>query len=143
MSVVDLLSYKSFEVLFLHVRFGPLSSVFIVIYRPPTTPPNDGFFVDIADVLERTVSFAGCVVVGDINVHMDDVSSAHTTRLVSLFNEIDLRDLVCRPTRQNPDHQLAEVFFTRSDWPASVIRVDSPLISNHSFNVAHLSKVTT
>jgi len=78
----------------LHVRFGHLSSVFIVLYRPPTSPPNETFFVDIADVLEHTVSFAGSVVVGDINVHMDDTSSAHTARLVTLFDYFGLRDFV-------------------------------------------------
>jgi len=140
--VIDLSLYKSFELLSLHVRFGHLSFVFIVIYRPPTSPPNETFFVDIADVLERPVSFAGCVVVGDINVHMDDASSTHTVRLVTLFDNFGLRDFVRCPTRKNPDHQL-DVFFTRSNWPAPIIRVDPPLISDHSFIVAHLSEVTT
>jgi len=35
------------------------------------------------------------------------------------------------------------IFFTRSDWPALIIRVDPPLISDHSFIVAHLSQMTT
>jgi len=120
------LKYKSFELLSLHVRFIHLPSVFIVIYRPPISPPNETFFVDIADVLERTVSFAGCVVIGDINVH--------TVRLVTLFDNVS-GCATSFAARQGRIPITNDVFFTRSDWPAPVIRVDPLLISDHSFLV--------
>jgi len=58
----------------------------------------------------NALSFAGCVVVGDIN----DVTCAHTSRLVLLLDDCGLRDYVRSPTRANADHQL-DVFITQPD----------------------------
>ena len=125
--------YKAFELLPLYVRVGTLSFAFIVVYRPdPASAVTNDFFIDFADVLERTSSFSGCVIVGDVNLHLDTVS-AHTTQFVTLLNSFGLVDYVRQPTRGV--HQL-DVFISRSDQPAPVCRVDPPLISDHSLIVA-------
>jgi hypothetical protein len=91
-SIVDFPLYKSFELLPLFVHIGTLSFVLVVVYRPdPVSAVTDDFLVDFADTLERTSSFAGCVIVGDINVHIDDATSAHTTRFFSLLDSFGLR----------------------------------------------------
>ena len=46
-SVVDLSSYKSCELLLLHTPAGHLSSVFVVIYHPPSPLPSENFCVNI------------------------------------------------------------------------------------------------
>jgi hypothetical protein len=134
-SVVDLPSYKSFELVSLHVRFGHLSCVFIVAHQQHhlmkpfslTSPMSLSALCRSPDVwLSATSTFTWmtCLV-------LTPLDSSHC-----------LRDSVCRPTGKNPDHQ-SDVFFTRSDLPAAVIRVDPPLISDHSFIVAHLSEMAT
>jgi len=131
---VDLPTFKSFELLPLFVRIGVLSFVFVAIYRPePASAVNDDFFIDFADVLERTSSFAGCVIVGDLNIHLDDTCSPNTARFVSLLDSFGLVEHVRLPTRGV--HQL-DVFISRSDGPDPVVRVDPPLMSDHSLIVA-------
>ena len=130
---IDFPEYKAFELLPLYVRVGALSFAFVVVYRPDSASAiTNDFFVNFADVLERTSSFAGCVIVGDVNLHLDTVS-AHTTRFVTLLNSFGLVDHVRQPTRGV--HQL-DVFISRLDQPAPVCRVDPPLISDHSLIVA-------
>ena len=72
-STPDFPQFESFELLSLFVRVNSLSFVSVVIYRPsPASAVNDRFFDDFADVLERTSFYARCIIVGDINVHIDD-----------------------------------------------------------------------
>ena len=56
----------------------------------PITPITqcENAFVDIADVFERNASFAGSVIVGEINVHMDDASSADIPFALSRFSTL-------------------------------------------------------
>ena len=135
-SVLDLPTYKSFELLSLSVRSGVLSFVFIVVYRPDPASAltvNDDFFVDFADALERTSSFAGCILTGDVNVHLDDTGGAQTSRFVALLDDFSLHDVVGEPTHEH-GHQL-DTFVTRADQPVRSVRVDPPLMSDHSLIV--------
>jgi len=96
---IDFPEYKAFELLPLYICVGALSFAFVVVYRPdPVSAITNDFFVNFADVLERTSTFAGCVIVGDVNLHLDTVS-AHTTRFVTLLNSFGLVDHVRKPTR--------------------------------------------
>jgi len=100
-SVIDTPLSKTFESLLLSVRDGVQSFAFVVIYRPDpssTLNINDDFFVDFADVLERTATFARCVIVGDVNIHLDDVNSTQVSRLVALLDDCGLHDVVGQPT---------------------------------------------
>ena len=134
--MLDFPSYKSFELLPLSVRYGVLSFALVVVYRPDPASAlsvNDRFFDDFADLLERTSSFASCMIVGDVNVHLDDDTTAQVTRLVSLLDGFGLHDVVRQPTHIG-GHQL-DVFITRTDQPAASVRVDPPLLSDHSLIV--------
>jgi len=106
-----------------------MSFVYILVYRPrPASTVADRFFDEWADVLERTSDYAGCLIVGDVNLHVDDVTNTSTERFLTLLTSFGLRDYVGRPTRG--DHQL-DVFVSRSDQPAPVVKVDPQLISDH------------
>jgi len=130
------------------VRCGTLSFVLVVIYRPDPASAlsvNDDFFVDFARVLERTSSFAGCMFVGDVNVHLDDATTAQVIQLVSLLDGVGLHDVVRQPTHLR-GHQL-DVFITRTDQPTASVRVDPPLLSDHSlitvaFNTLSVKQVS-
>jgi hypothetical protein len=96
-SIVDLPSFKTLELLSLFVRSGPQSFVFVALYRPePASAVKEDFFTDLTDVLERTSSFSGCIIVGDLNLHIDETSNSHTTRFLSLLEGFGLCDRVCR-----------------------------------------------
>ena len=71
------------------------------------------------------------MIVGDVNIHLDDVNSTQVSRLVALLDDFGLHDVVGQPTHTR-GHQL-DIFVTRIDQPvpASII-VDPPLISDHS-----------
>ena len=137
--VVDFPSYKSFELLPLFVRIGAMSFVFVLVYRPnPASTVTDSFFVEWADVLERTSSFAGCVIVGDVNLHVSDVTNISSMRFLTLLDNFNLSDRVKQPTRA--ENQL-DIFVSRLDQPAPVIRVDPPMLSDHSLIVASLEVI--
>jgi len=111
-----------------------MTFVFILVYRlQPASTVTDMFFDEWADVLERTSAYAGCIIVGDVNLHVDGVTNTSTERFLTLLTSFGLRDYVGRPTRG--DHQL-DAFVSRSDQPASVVKVGPPLISDHSMIVA-------
>ena len=132
-SVVNLPAYKSFESLAVTVHHGTLSFVLVVIYRPSAASAltaNDEFFVDFSDMLERTSTFAGCVIAGDVNIHLDDTSSTHVSTFNALLDDFGLHDLVCQPTH-SCGHQL-NVFITRIDQSTRSVTVDPPLLSDHS-----------
>jgi len=129
-SLADLPLYKSFEHLSLKIRCGELSFIFVVIYRPDPASSlavNDIFFDDLADLLERTSTFAKCTFVGDVNIHLDDTTSTHATRFTALLDDFGLHDIVGQPTHRH-GHQL-DVFVTRRDQSVKSVTVDPPLLS--------------
>jgi len=81
-------------------------------------------FCDVADVLEPTSSYAGCMIVGDVNVYLEDATSTQVIRLVSLLDGFGLHDMVRQPTHRC-GHRL-DVFITRTDQPTALVRVDPP-----------------
>ena len=73
------------------------------------------------------------MIVSDINVHLDDATSSYTARFVLLLDSFGLREYVRQPT--SGSRQL-DVFISRADQPDPVVRVDPPLLSDHSLVVA-------
>jgi len=70
---------------------------------------------------------------GDVRWQTVPYDIRNTVHLVSLLDSFGLCDHVHKPTRG--DHQL-DVFISRSNWPAPVIKVDPPLMSDHALIVA-------
>jgi len=137
--VIAFPSYKSFELLPLFVRSGATSFVFVVVYRPdPASAVTDSFFTEWADVLERTSAFSACLIVGDINLHLNDVTDTRSVRFHTLSCSFNLSDHVGQPTRAG--NQL-DILLWRLDQPAPVVRVDPPMLSDHSLIVAFFELV--
>jgi hypothetical protein len=59
-----------------------MSSLLPVVYRPGSKPPTDDFIKEFGDVLEQSSSYKRCIIVGDVNLHLDDSTAPH----VGLFN---------------------------------------------------------
>jgi hypothetical protein len=131
LGVIDFPSYKSCELLPLFVRIGAMSFVF---YRlDPASAVTDSSLTEWADLLEQTSAFAGCLIDGDINLHVNDVTNASSVRFHTSLNSFNLSDHVGQPTRA--DNQL-NIFLWRSDQPTPVVKVDPPMLSDNSLIVA-------
>ena len=81
---VDFPLYRTFELLPLFIQDPAITSLVLVIYRPGSAPSTVEFIDEFADVLERSSSYANCIIVGDINLHIDDQSAPHT----GLFHDL-------------------------------------------------------
>ena len=58
------------------VKNGAMSFVFVVVYRPDSASAvTDAFFVNWADLLERMAASGGCLTVGDVNLHVSDITN--------------------------------------------------------------------
>jgi len=133
-------SYRTFEVLPLFISHNAFAVVVVAVYRPGSQPVTNEFFDEFTDVLERCSLYARCVVVGDINLHLDDTRSAHAIKFRSILNDFGMVDRVCQPTHKD-GHQL-DVFISRHDHPVSTLRVDPPqMLSDHSLIVATFKTV--
>jgi len=132
---INLPHYHSFEILALSVNSTLLTTSLITVYRPGSQAVSSVFFDEFADLLERCSYYSQCIIVGDINIHLDCASSTYCQQFKSLLNDCGMADCVNQPTHQH-NHQL-DVFITRSDKPPTSIIVDPPnMLSDHSLIVA-------
>jgi len=138
---VSLPVYNSMEVLALSIRSSAFKTTLLAVYRRGSDAVTNMFFEDFADLLERCASFAHCVVVGDINIHLDCHTDTATRQFRSLLVNFGLADCVNQPTH-NMHHQL-DVFITRTDQQQPVVHVDPPLISDHSLLTAEYTVSTS
>jgi hypothetical protein len=135
-SVVDIPSYTLMELLALHVSVGSTVFVLVVIYRPASQALTDKFFNELSDVLERFSTHARLVVVGDVNVHLDDVTSAASMKLRTLFDSFDMTDHIHSLTHRQ-GHQL-DIIAARHDQHVASVRIEPPVLSDHALIVATL-----
>ena len=133
---VPLPVYKSgLEVLAVYTRGARRNALVTVLYWPGSKKVNNAFFDDLADVFERTSTFACPVVfVGDINIHLDVATDPDTVKFMSLIDSQGLIQHVSSPTHR--EGHLLDVFMTRSDCPVTALYVEPPMLSDHSFITA-------
>ena len=118
---LNLPKYQTFEILGLSVNSTRLPMTLITVYRPGSQHVSSVFFDEFADLLERCSSYSQCVIVGDINIHMDS-SSSTCQQFKSLLDDCGMADCVNQPTHQY-NHQL-DVFISRVDKPPSSLTVE-------------------
>lgn len=95
------------------------------------------FFEDFCDVLERISTFAcPIILLGDINLHLDDVSDPNTVKFQTVMDSHGLKQHVTSPTHctghDQQDHIL-DVVITELNRPVLSVDVEPPVISDHSF----------
>jgi hypothetical protein len=133
--LVDFPLYKSFELLPLFIFNPPITTLLLVVYRPGSKPPTVDFIEEFGDLLERTSSYNQCIIVGDVNLHLDDPKAPQVGSFLLLLDNFDLTERVREPTHKL-GHQL-DVFITRSNQPVSAMTVYPPLLlSDHSLITA-------
>jgi len=133
--LVDFPLYKSFELLPLFIFNPPITTLLLVVYRPGSKPPTVDFIEEFGDLLERSSSYNQCIIVGDVNLHLDDPKAPQVGSFLLLLDNFDLTERVREPTHKL-GHQL-DVFITRSNQPVPAMTVYPPLLlSDHSLITA-------
>ena len=134
---LQLPNFSSFEVIAAYLHRSGFNAVVVVIYRPGSQVITQSFFKDFGNLLEHTATFsAQTMIVGDLNVHVDDVSDANARRLSDMLDSHNLVQHIEKPT-QKRGHTL-DLVITRADLAVSLQPVDPPLLSDHSFVVVDI-----
>ena len=93
------------------------------------------FFTDLNDLLERLATFSSLLVLlGDFNIHVDDISDSHGAELLNVFASHDLRQHINSLTHVRG--HTVDLLVTRNDQNVVSVLVDEPLV-DHSLIVAH------
>jgi len=66
------------------VSRSAMQTIAVVIYGPGSMAVSDNFFDQFADLLERLTNYSFVLLLGDVNIHLDDDLSTDTIK----FNEI-------------------------------------------------------
>jgi hypothetical protein len=134
----------TFEMQCVRVTSGPSTCVAVVVYRPGSVAVTSQFFAELADVLDRLVTYNDPLfVVGDVNVRLDrptDPAARHFVDILAthgLVNRVteathdgggQLDVVVCRGDLLQPSVAVIDVgLYVRSDhrllrWPVSLER---------------------
>jgi len=139
---ITLPAYKTMETLALSIHGSILSTALITIYRPGSQHVTSAFFDEFSDLLENCSAYSQCIIVGDINIHLDSSESTTSQQFLLLLEDFDFTDRVNRLPTHRHGHQL-DVFITHHDKPPAAITVDPPLISDHSLVVATFNVIST
>ena len=116
---VPLPVYKSFKVLAVNIHGAQRSVLVITIYRPGSKEVSTTFYQEFSDVLERTATYScPLIILGDINIHLDQINSAHTIHFNSIPEQFSLAQHV----------ELIECL-------VQSVRVEEPVLSDHAFIV--------
>ena len=110
----------------------------IVIYRPPPAP-NNQFFDDFADMLERMASYSSpALIVGDLNLYLDAANNADTAKFESLLAASNYKQHVSVATHVGG--HLLDMVLTRDELGrVPVVDVSPPGgLSDHSLIVCQL-----
>ena len=134
---IQLPVFATFEVIAAFIHCAGFKAVVVVVYRPGSSAVTLSFFEDVGDLLERLSTFSAPLMIAeDFNIHVDDESDVHAGKLMDLLSCHSLRQHVTCPTHVQ-GHTL-DLLITRDDQPITVLPVDPPLLSDHSFVVADL-----
>ena len=115
----------------------------ITIYHPPPSTTNGlttaQFFFEFAMFLEHLISLSEqIVIVGDVNLHLDNTSNNQTREFLELLDTLNLSQLVNQPTHRL-GHTL-DCIITEQDANLVIdICVYTPWISDHSLVAFKLS----
>ena len=95
------------------------------------------FFDEFTDFIERVAAFAApIIIVGDINLQLDDPSASTTASFNDILGDADLTQHVTGATHR-AGHTL-DVLITQSDAIMSVTVDQSGAISDHSLIIANI-----
>ena len=125
----------------------------IIVYRPPPTQRNqlhtNEFLEEWTEFLSHhTSTTAGLVVVGDLNIHMDNASHSHTKAMTQILQSNGLQQHVHEPTHYG-GHTLDVIMSRDNDTLISNVQVkdiglcddNGTLINDHYAIICDLTKL--
>lgn len=96
--------YSSFESIALKIN-GAIPTILTTVYRPPKS--NNVFLNELSQLLTYLCSLsANVIMLGDFNIHIDNVSNAHTSEFVSYLDGLGLQQFNALPT-----HSRGHIFY--------------------------------
>ena len=102
----------------------------LAVYRPGSESITNEFFDEFSTLLETLSTFnSQLLVVGDFNVHIDNVDDIQGRRLLTLISDFDLHQSVREPT--HVQGHILDLVITRSDCAVKDIHVEPPSLSDH------------
>ena len=128
--------YKSFEHAIWNISHKTMPTFTVVaIYHPPSTcqDSTDATFIDQFTDLLTTLQakYNNIIILGDINMHMDDPNNQNACKLQDSINAFDLTQHVKIPTH-NKGHTLDVIITTKSTGFNNVDEIiPGPYISDH------------
>ena len=128
-------TYTSMEYLNCLFKVGLELLRFVTIYRPPpkAKSPNVPVFLrEFADLLEDlTLTPGQLLLVGELNFHFDNPTSAHTKPIIDLLLATNHQQHVTLATHQK-GHNLDVIVTRRDELPIADITCDESVNSDHS-----------
>ena len=122
---------QSFEALECSIKMSSHPIHAICLYRPPSSPIAT--FMDEFDNLlfERFLHSSTLMVVGDVNIWMEDIANSATTKLCDILSSFELQQLVTSSTHKK-GHTLDIVALDTSKVPVSNLCVHDFSVSDHA-----------
>lgn len=134
--IVDLNNYQSFEHIAVFLHGCGVKTLFVVVYRPGSRPAKLTFFDEFADLLDHATKYSNIVVMGDVNIHLDQLTVSGTVSFLSLLSARNLVQVV--PMSTHTAGHLLDVVIVRSDLSVTTVDVPLPVLSDHSMITAEL-----
>ena len=124
--------FTTFEHINVSVKSSGCCLDIIVIYRPPSTS-IDQFIDEFGIILEQVVLSSGyLLIVGDFNIHIDDLGNPESAKFLALIESFDLKQMVSSST-QIDGHSLDLVVVRNSEPLGPVVNIETidPALSDH------------
>ena len=120
----------TFEVLECSVDSSPKPIHLICLYRSPST--SKSLFLDELDdlVSARYIQSSNLVLLGDVNIHMEDLSNTSTNRLHEILTALQLEQLLHHPTHGRG--HTVDIVMSGPSSQISSLTVHSITISDHA-----------
>jgi Reverse transcriptase (RNA-dependent DNA polymerase)/Endonuclease-reverse transcriptase len=126
---------STFEAVAAYVHRAGFNAVVVVLYRPGSCSVTNAFFDDFSDLLERLSTYsAPLMILGDFNIHMDDVVDLHAGKLLDILANHSLHQHVNSSTHRQG--HILDLIITREIQHLQVLPIDPPMLSDHSPVVA-------
>ena len=124
--------FTTFEHINVSVKSSGCYLDIIVIYRPPSTCINQ-FIDEFSILLEQVVLSSGyLLIVGDFNIHVDDLGNPESAKFLALIESFDLKQMVSSSTHIDC-HSLDLVIVRNSEPLGPVVNIETidPVLSDH------------
>ncbi|PGH39091.1 MAG: hypothetical protein CRN43_11265, partial [Candidatus Nephrothrix sp. EaCA] len=125
----------TFEALAVSLASDRGPTTLLALYRPGSSRPTTVFYDEFIDLLDQFALYnTQLVLVGDLNLHLEDSSLPETVEFVAVLGQFGLKQHVTESTHVSGGW--LDVVVTRDDCRVSDVIVSPPTFSDHGPVVA-------